>query len=225
MTGPQQEKTQRYIDCLKQKAREGEVAKGSVLNPYRLRLLCGGDLRTAHDHLPELRGVEIDGTLKPLDQSSGSWMLIDPPEDEIWLSPKNNQGKKTISPSKSDNVSSFDHPVETDDYSLFEEAAFAACIFGIGTALQWIVNRILQQCMEHVCSWCPVPGREPWVQFCQLCGKLRNGNLLDPEAPFHFVPAQNFNDGGEGVVKPLSYFRGIPRAEIQPFTSILARYP
>ena len=198
LTGPQQEKTQRYIDCLKQKAREGEVAKGTVLNPYRLRLLCGGDIRTAQDHLPELMGVEIDGTLKPLDQSSGPWMLIDPPEDEMWLSPKRNQEKKTASSSGNDNVSKFDHPIETDHSSLLEEAAIGVCILGIRTTLQWIVDRTLQRCIEHVCSWCPVPGREPWVQSCQFCGKLHNGNLLDPEAPFHFVPAQNLNDYGEG---------------------------
>jgi hypothetical protein len=78
---------------LRQRAQEGEVAKGSVLNPYRLKLLCGGDIRTATDHLPRLRGVEIDGTLKTLDPSSGPWMLIDPPEDEVWLSAKNDQKK------------------------------------------------------------------------------------------------------------------------------------
>jgi hypothetical protein len=85
LTGPQQSVREKYVSCLTERVREGSLNKGSPINPYRLKLLCGGDIRTATEHLPGLKGANVGGTLQPLDVESGPWIIVDPPEDQEWL--------------------------------------------------------------------------------------------------------------------------------------------
>jgi len=163
------------------------VAKGSVLNPYRLKLLCGGDIRTAADHLPKLRGVEIDGTLKTLDPSSGPWMLIDPPDDEVWLSAKNDQKKIPFVTSGTE-IPTSKLQAESERDSFPEKIAIGVFLWGIERLTQWLAGMNVQDSPQHVCSWSDMPGREPWIRSCQHCGRTQ-WNLNDQDAPIHFASA------------------------------------
>lgn len=81
---------QEIIKKIKDAVRGGDLRKGDVLNPHRIRKLTGVDIRTAHKHAPSLEGEKVNGHLAILNPEAGPWLVIDDPSDE-WLDPNLNE--------------------------------------------------------------------------------------------------------------------------------------
>ena len=89
-------------DCLKEKVLSGELPKDSAINPYRISQVCSGvDPRTARDHLPGIIGLEVEGPnfrgrIVQINESTGPWARVDPPEDDWTGSVPNKESDKNM---------------------------------------------------------------------------------------------------------------------------------
>lgn len=87
--GLHEQRKEGYEECLREKARSGELPKGSALNAHRISEICGDDPRTAESHLPGLIGLEVEGLnfrgkIRRLNLEAGPWAIVDPPQDN-WM--------------------------------------------------------------------------------------------------------------------------------------------
>jgi len=79
----------RIEECLRGRVLSGQLPKWSAINPYKISEDCLVDPRTAEAHMPKLVGVEVEGAnfrgkIKRLNESTGPWLIIDPPNDS-WI--------------------------------------------------------------------------------------------------------------------------------------------
>src|SRR5437016_4665127 len=144
-------------DCLREKVHSSELPKNSALNPHRISEICQGvDPRTARDHLPEIIGLDVEGPtfrgrIKRISESTGPWILIDPPGDG-WANRVTNR--------KSD-----------DSKSIFAAMGVVAglCILGLTFA------SISSQRSIHTCAKCSAKiDITEWTEpgfSCPVCGE------------------------------------------------------
>ena len=172
--GLHERRKEEYEKCLVEKARSGELPKGSALNAHRLSEICGDDPRTAYSHVPGLIGLELvgpnyRGKLRWLNTEAGPWAIVDPPSD-TWMDKA---------------------PTQKEESDMERDAlGVGLLVGGIAVGVILLVGLAVRQGEKHVCSWSPLLGADSWVGVCQRCG-ARGWSLNDQSAPIHFTPVSS----------------------------------
>jgi len=152
--GLHEQKKEDYANCIREKARSGELPKGSVVNAHRLSEICGGDPRTAESHLPGLMGLRLEGPnytgkLRDLNLEAGPWAIVDPPSDG-WM----------------DKVA----PTKREPYVNWVALGVGLLVGGIVVvATISLASLAVRRGQNHAHSWSPMRGADSGILVCTSC--------------------------------------------------------